>query len=665
MAPRPLRLSQWAEEHFYLSAESSYGERRWQCYPFQRAIMDCLSHDGIREVVLQKSARVGYTKMILAAIGYFAQHKRRNQAIWQPTDEDADDFVKSELEPMLRDVRVIEDVFPKFMQRDRTNTLRAKRFVSSVLHIRGGKAAKNYRRITVDVAIVDELSEFDGDVEKQGSPVGLTAKRLEGAAFPKHIMGSSPTLKGLDLTEAREQLAERRFRYHVPCPSCGGEHEVVWDKDNPRRGMKWVEGDPASVRQLCPHCGVLYTQQDYLRVWTAGRWVDQAGVWIDPECRFRTREGTEISPPRSAGFRIWTAYSKQAEWPDIVRDYEAAAAKALVGDRSDLKTFTNLTLGETWEEEAQQADENELVKRAEAWPLRQCQRGVLLLTAGVDVQDNRWEVDVWGWGRGEEAWPVDHITIEGNPADERDWFERLDPYLQSRFEHVSGQTLPIEAVGIDTGGHFTHQAYNYCRLRLHRRVFAVHGSSKPGQPVKGRSSLQDVNYRAKVIKAGVRLWAVGTDTAKDLLYGRLQILEDGPGKIHLPRELVVAPKLSPIEPDRPSAWLRQLTAEARVLAKTATGEVWRWVKREPRNEAIDCHNYALFAAHVLDLPRYTDAMWSRLEERVNPVQGDLLRAAPAVQTSAPELPEESAAVPPAPAQSRKQRARRGFVNGWR
>lgn len=659
-APTPLRLSQWAEQHFYLSAESSYSEQRWKCYPFQRGVMDCISNDEIREVVVQKSARVGYTKMVLASICYFAQHRRRNQAIWQPTDEDADDFVKTELDPALRDVRVMETVFPKFMQRDRANTLRAKHFLGSVLHIRGGKAAKSYRRLTVDCAYVDELDGFDPDVEKEGSPVTLSGKRIEGALWPKHVLGSTPKLKDFSMIEARRLQAERRFVFHVPCPACAVEHPITWGGAAVGHGLKWSEADLEDVRHLCPHCGVLYTQQDYLRVWEAGRWIDQQGVWIDPEGEFRTAEGLPVVPPRSVAFHVWTGYSPQATWAQIVREFRAAVAKAKTGDKSELKTFVNTTLGETWEEEVQKADQAELMARAEPYSLRNCPRGVLALTAGVDVQDNRFEITVWGWGRGEEMWPVDYTVLEADPADERDW-TKLDQYLLTRFRHESGQTLPIEATAIDSGGHHTHQVYAFCRTRWKRRIFAVKGDNQPAKPVKGRSSLQDVNFRGQIIKGGVRLWLVGVDTAKDLLFGRLQIAEPGPGYVHFSRDL-------------PAAFYQQLTAEARVLVRTSAGEQWRWIKRELRNEVLDCTVYAIFAAHMLDLPRYTDAMWARLEERVDPMQQDLLRAAGGKPEEGPAAPEpapdpgepKTEAQPPRTAQVPRLPGRpAGFIQAWR
>jgi len=48
--PIPLRLSEWARRHFYLSAESSYVEGKFDPYPFQTPIMDAISNDDIREI---------------------------------------------------------------------------------------------------------------------------------------------------------------------------------------------------------------------------------------------------------------------------------------------------------------------------------------------------------------------------------------------------------------------------------------------------------------------------------------------------------------------------------------------------------------------------------------------------------------------------------------
>ncbi len=611
-SPPPMSLSQWSADHFYLSAESSYVEQRWEAFPYQPAILDAMSNDDIQEVVFKKSARVGYTKMILAAMGYFAHLRRRNQCVWQPTDDDAVEFVKTELEPMLRDVPAMATVFPAHMQRSKDNTLRQKVFLGSTLHVRGGKAAKNYRRLSVDVAYLDELDGFDNDVEKEGSPPVLARKRIEGATFPKMISGSTPKIKGFSLIEGRAEEADETFRFNVPCPHCGKEHVISWGGKDKPHGFKWVGDDVESVLHICPACGVGYAQSDYLNVWTLGRWISRNGMWIDEAGRFRSPSGEVVRAPRAVCFEIWTAYSPMTTWAQIVREFLSAQRKAKAGDLSELKTFVNTTLGETWEEEVEKADHEQLMGRAEPYPLRTLPLGVLVLTAGIDVQDDRFEIVVYGWGIGEESWVADHVVLAANPASADSWAQ-LDAYLETAFPHAGGQMLRIEASAIDTQGHYTHQVYNWVRGKDGRRVYGVRGDPAAGKPIKGKASRQDVNYRGVVIKRGVKLWHVGTDTAKDLIFGRLKLSEPGPGFMHFSAGLG-------------EAFYQQLTAEVRVVQKGPRGDEYRWIKRKAgaRNEALDCTVYAIFAAHALDLHRYTRPMWDQLVDRVAPRQGDLL-----------------------------------------
>jgi len=647
-APVPQRLSEWAEAHFYLSAESSYVEKRWESYPFQRGILDCLGNDAIRSVWLRKSARVGYTKMLLAAMGYFAEHKRRNQVIYQPTDDDADEFVKTELEPMLRDVPVIAGVFKGDRSRDKDNTLKAKKFLGSITHIRGGKAAKNYRRLTVDVVYLDELDGFDRDIESEGSPTGLSAKRLEGATFPKQIGGSTPKLKGLSLIEEQEEAAVCRLRYHIRCPHCSEEHPLTFGGRDKPHGFKWVDGDPDTVRHLCPHCGALITQSEYRRHWE-GRWKSAEGVWLDEADNvFRAADGRQVEPPLSVGFHLWSAYSPQVEWSGIVRDFLFAAAKAKAGDDSSLKTFINTTLGETYEVESEKTEPSALKQRAEPYDLRTAPRGVLVVTAAVDVQVDRWEIGVWGWGRGEEGWVLDHLVLHGNPADETEWDKVLLPALQGTLRHASGATLKIEAAAIDTGGHYTHQAYSFVRRHARMKLYAIKGDSKLGGPVKGRSSLQDINFRGAVIKRGVRLWLVGVDTAKDLLHGRLQVAQPGPGYVHFSQAL-------------DDEFYAQLTAEQRIPVRVAGGEQYRWVKRRKANEAWDVAVYNIFVAHQLDLHRYTDKHWARLEQLLQPSLFDAPAPAEPQDTEPPAPPPDA---PRAPRRVGRIKKPPGFVGRW-
>lgn len=633
--PEPLRLSQWAAEHFYMSAESSYVEGRFHAFPYQVGIMDLMSNDDVEELDFKKSARVGYTKMLLAFIGYNATHRRRNQAVWQPTDDDSDEFCKTELDPMIRDVPIMQTVFPSFMMKHKDNTLRQKKFLGSMLHLRGGKAAKNYRRISVDVAIIDESDGFDVDVEGEGSPVTLSRKRTEGATFPKHIIGSTPKIKDWSLIDGRYQKADIRLSFHIRCPHCDQYHDLRWGAKDAAYGFKFFWSDPENtVTHQCLCCGEHYTQADYLKASGGGRWQSEDGRWLDEEGRFRDPDGGIIPTPRHVGVYVWTAYSPRTTWAQIAREFVNAWEKARTGNKTEIKAFWNTTLGEPWEEAAEKADAHELQKRAEPFPLRTVPLGGLVLVAAVDVQDNRFEIVVWAIGRGEESWTVDYQVLEANPALASDW-DKLDAYLTTKFPHAAGGALGIEAAAVDTQGHFTHQAYAFCRARTARRIYAIRGEPKQGQPIKGRSSLQDVNWNGKVIKSGVKVWAVGTDTAKDLIYGRLQITAPGPGYMHFSKDL-------------PSEFYHQLTAEHRVLQKTASGEVYRWVKIRPRNEVLDCTVYSIFAAYMLDLHRYTEQMWQRLENAVQPATRDMFIQPVPPAVSSPVQSETKTSLPEAP-----------------
>lgn len=647
----PMTLSTWAEKHFQLSAESSHTSGEWRAYPFQRGWMDAFSNDDIQEVTVRKAKRVGYTKTLLAFIAYNAAHRRRKQALWQPTDDDRDSFVKAEIDPMLRDVEAMKPV----LVAGRDDTIKLKMFLGSVLHMLGGKAARAYRRITVAVAMLDEASAFDRKVEKSIDPVAGAKGRLEGAPFPKFIAGSTVRVKGLDHIEDREKVADARMRYQVVCPHCDLPHPLSWGGKKVSHGFKWDAADPATVRHVCPHCREPITQADYLRIWDAGAmWVSDCGNWRYDHTlqRWFDAAGEPCKAPRHVAFvEVWTAYSPQREWSDIVREFLEAKAKADAGDTSSLETFVNETLAQYWEVELERADEHALSRRAEPYALRTVPQGGLVLKAGVDTQDNRWEIVVTATGRDHEKWVVDYAVIYGNPADEREWEEKLDPYLLQPLQHACGQELRIEATAIDTGGHFTHQAYNFCRTRERRKVYAVRGDPQPSKMIRGKATIQDVNYKGKVLKRGVRLWYVGTDTAKDLIYGRLSVEKPGPGYIHFSRDL-------------PPSFYNQLTAEARMPVRTARGLEYRWVNpNRARNEALDCMVYAEFCDQALDLHTYTDKMWKRLEDALAPdLFADLVpRSLPAAIEAAapitrPTAPAAAPAPTPAPAPTYQQRS---------
>jgi phage terminase large subunit GpA-like protein len=565
--PEPLRLSEWARRHFYLSAESSYVEGPFDPYPFQIPIMDAISNDDIREVWWMKSARVGYTKCILAAMLYFAHHKRRNQVIWQPVDDDADEFVKTELDTALRDVAIMRDVFPWLDLRHKNNTLRQKAFLGSTLHIRGGRAAKNYRRLSVDVAYFDELDGFDTDVEGEGDPLTLGNKRIEGATFPKLIGGSTPRLADLSMIDSRHRTAQERFLYHVHCPHCDHPQHLVWGGPSEPRGVKFDQENPDSAAYMCESCGALFTQAEYLRVYHRGFYRNpDTGTWIDPQGFFRGADGAILHPPRSVGFHVWTIYSPMTSWAQIVREFLHA-----YGDQERFKGWVNTTLGEPWEEKGESIEASSLMLRREQYSMESLPPHNLV--AGVDVQKDRLEVSVVAFGAEEEAWLIEHVICAGDTTGPDVWAELGDLLMDF------GVTRAV----IDSG-YNTSMVYEFVKSRSW--CYAAKGVAGSGRPLIEDERKRRARLRTRR-RRGFAPETIGVDQGKAIVYSRLRSDRVGPGYIHFPDE-----------PCFDDEYFAQLAAE-KLMTKRRQGRiVQEWVQIRPRNEALDCLVYAL-AAHRL------------------------------------------------------------------
>jgi len=626
----PMPLSVYAADHFYLSAESSYTEGNWIAYPYQNAILDAFGNDDIETVSVRKSARTGYTKMLLAASAYFTAFKKRNQAIWQPTDSDATEFVETEFNTMLRDVATIKPIFPALEKKHAHNKNDYKKFLGCVTYIKGGATARNYRRISVDVAIIDEVDGFDKDIDNEGSPRKLAAKRTEGATFPKKIVGSTPKLKYLSEIDAAIEEADAIFTFRVPCPHCGTYQALEFGGKDKKHGLKWFNNDSETAAYACIDCHALFTQAEYLTIWDQGRWEDAHGNWYcDKTHKFKNFSGEIIRPAKNIGIdNMWTIYSPQTTWVKIVKEFLDASKKAKHGDTSDLKTFINTTLGQSFEEASEKTDATDLEKRAEDYPLRIVPMGGLIIMCGIDVQKDRFEIVVWAFGRGEEMWVIDYIVIEANPAIESEW-KKLDKHLLHHYHHASGTLLNIEHVGLDTGGHWTHEAYNYVRERktakgwdtpispkIYPKVFGTKGSSTHGIKISGKSSLQDISRFNKVIKRGIRLYLVGTESAKNLIFNRLQTKDPGPGYMHLSKHL-------------PADFFQHMTNEVRVTKQTTKGLISTWVPKRSgaRNECLDCTVMTLFCADKAALQNKTQREWDLLESIIQPNQNDLFSVA--------------------------------------
>jgi terminase, large subunit len=437
------------------------------------------------------------------------------------------------------------------------------------------------------------------------------------------------------------------MRFRITCPHCDLEHPLEWGDEKVRYGFKWDKLDPlGTVRHHCPHCHGSITQADYLRLARAGCWVSDCETYRlqhgwdekgEPYARWMRADGTPCLPPPRVGMHCWTAYSPQVSWATILEEFLDALRAWKQGNHEPMVQWVNETKGETYEEKGEKADVSELQTRARAsgYVMRTVPVGGLQLVASVDVQDDRFEILVMAVGRGEvpEKWIVDYIVIDANPAVMADW-DRLWDRLQQQYQHRHGAWMSIAGAAVDTGGHFTHQAYFFVAKYRDRnpnfRLYAIKGSSNDGDPIKAKSAKWfEVNAFGRVIKKGVKLWMVGTDTAKDLFYNSLKVPEPGAGYVHFASNL-------------PGEFFVQYGNEKRIKVKSQGQEVYRWVHVSGANEVVDLTVYCYFVIEALEIPKYSERKWQHLQGLVAP---DLFSAADEPTAAATVLPQLPAPAP--------------------
>ncbi|MDX2440320.1 MAG: phage terminase large subunit family protein [Desulfobacterales bacterium] len=575
----PMRMSEWAEENFYLSPESSSVTGAWENIPYQVGIMNCISNDDIRTVTWRKSARTGFTKIVAIAIGYFTEHKKRSGVVWQPTDSDAQDFVKDEIDPMIRDVPVVRNIFPSFEKKSKHNTLDKKVFLGCVLDIRGAASPRNFRRLTKEYAIYDELSAFDDDIGKEGSGTALGDIRLTTAVFPKSVRGSTPKIKGACQITSSLDEADLILKYKVPCPHCNNLQVLKWGGDKASFGMKWDHGSPKTVGYVCEHCKESFDYSCLPKILEGGDWFSDCGVKLGRD-GFFYKDNKIIDPPEHVGFdELWAAYSTFLTWPQLISEYLKAVEESKTGVTSKLKTFVNTRLGQEWEEDqGEKLDPNSLYQRREHY-VAELPEGVLYLTAGVDTQDDRFEYSVKGWGVGEECWDIDYVRLYGDLS-RLDIWNVLADKLRKTYTRFDGIELSIGTICHDSGGHFTDEVYEFSKKHGLNWVIPIKGASQPGKPI--------ATFPRKRNKKGVYLTEVGTDNAKSIIYQRLNILEPGPGYCHWP----ISDKFD-------ETHFEQLTVEKKILSYSRGKRVFVWVLPSGRrNEPLDCAVYALAALRI-------------------------------------------------------------------
>jgi phage terminase large subunit GpA-like protein len=573
---QPLTVSEWADRYRRLSSKASAEPGPWRTdrTPYLREPMDCLSSEStVQRVVMMFAAQTGKTEAGSNWLGYVIDHAPGPMLCVQPTVEMAKRLSKQRLESMITETPCLAEKIAPARARDSGNTMFSKEFSGGIMLLTGANSATGLRSAPCRYLFCDEVDGFPSDVDGEGDPVALAERRTTTFARRKILLTSTPTVKDFSRIEA-EYLRSDQRRFYVPCPKCGAMEWLKWGQ------LKWDDRKPETVRYQCEHCGERFEELHKPAMLRAGEW----------------RATAPAGNGRTAGFQLSGLYSPLGwcSWEQLVDDFLRAK-----GDAPALKAFVNTRLAETWEEDyAAKISADGLMERRLAYRSGLCPAGVVLLTAGVDVQDNRLAVTVWGWGEGETGWMIWHQELMGDPTQTEVWGQ-LDQVLATEWDTENGKMLKVAQMAVDSGGHCTHEVYRYVRDRVSQGVVAIKGSSRRNSPAVGKGSKVDVNWRGKVLKRGVTLYQLGTDTIKTTLFGRLRHNQQAGGL-----------NFGMAADDE---YFRQVTSERQALRYHRGFPIREWVKKAgDRNEALDCMVYA-YAAMLLFGRRMNQAtMWDQL-----------------------------------------------------
>lgn len=505
------------------------------------------------------SSQIGKTETFLNnPIGYYIHQDPAPILMVQPILDSARGWSKERFVPMLRDTPVLNGLVRDPRSKDSSNTILQKVFPGGYIFMAGANSPASLASRPIRIVMFDEIDKFPASAGPEGDPISLAKKRTTTFWNRKIAMTSTPSIKGASRIEHAFESSDQRF-YHVPCPQCDTLIVLKWGGPDADFGIKWDKDQPESAYYVCQECGGVVDETDKPRMLTRGKWIATAPF------------------KKTAGFHINEIYSPWVTWPEMVADF--LEKKKLP---ETLKTFVTHSLAETWEETGDQVEEGPLLARREHYA--KAPAGVLVITAGVDIQEDRVEITYQGFGLDMETWMLDHIVVPGD-FDHKDTKTALDQQLARTFETEDGVVLTVVSACIDSG-HKTQAVYDFVKRREVRRIFAIKGVSSVGHPVIKRPKEKN--------KKGVTLHNVGVDQAKELIYGHLKVVDPGPGYCHFPfTGLQTGGEIG-------EEYFQGLTAEKCVteFKRGYPKRVWKQVRK--RNEPLDCRVYSYAAFYNLN-----------------------------------------------------------------
>lgn len=557
--PRSQTVSEWADENRVLVSESSSEPGPWRTdrAPYQREIMDAFTQPGIHEIAIMASAQVGKSEIELNMMGRAIDIDPGPILYVQPTDSVAEDYSKRRIAPMINACPTLRDKVNKAKSRDSSNTITMKTFPGGSLSIIGANSPSDLASKPVRYIFLDEIDRFPPSAGTEGDPIELAERRTETYRHNRKIVKTStPTIKGKSKIE-KAYMNGTQEEWHTQCPHCQNYSyirfdDVRFDKEAFRDENGETGYTVSGARWRCPICQRETPEHEVKRC---------PAKWI-------------VKNPKAIGngirsFRLNAFMSPWSDWKAI-----ALAFLKAKDDPELLKVFHNTMLGESWEMRDRSGVPEALHARREHYNA-EIPTGVLVLTMGIDTQDNRLEYEVVGWDRNEESWGISRGVIPGR-ADSPGVWEEVDALLDREWKLKNGMVMRVLATFMDSGGHFTQDVYRECARRASRRIWPIKGEGGEGKAYV-RQMKSGTGYRGAVG------FLIGVDSGKEAILYASGLTEPGPRYMHFPIDYQRGYDLD---------YFRGLISEKQVIHRRNGQNVIVWEKTYERNEPLDCRNYA-------------------------------------------------------------------------
>lgn len=590
-APEKLTLDQWADKYRRLDSRSAEpGPWRTDRTPYLREPMQAFTDPKVKRIVMVAASQVGKSELELNALGYIIQQAPGTVMYVHPTIKTAERFSRQRVAPMLKESHILK-VKSKTYKADSKSVLQ-KSFPGGMLIMCGSESAADLASTPARYIIGDERDRWAKSAGKEGDPWQLLKARQTTFYNAKSIEVSTPTIKGASPIEAAFYEGTQE-RWCHQCPECGEYTNIVWDTIRFNPTVKVVNNQKyytvTDIGFACPHCGVISPEQVMKR---------QPAKWIA-----ENEDAYENDGVRSYWLNAFS--SPWAKWEDIIKEFLNAK-----DDPEKLQAVFNTKFGELWEDRGDLMDEDEMLARREDYEA-ELPEGVLALTCGVDTQDDRLEYEIVGHGFFKESWGIYKGYILGRPDTPEVW-RQLDEVIDRNYYFANGRHLKIGLTFIDSGGHFTQEVYEQCRIRQAKRVFAIKGKGGENVPyISTKPSKVVINGDSRRM---AWLYVLGVDAGKQVIMSNLKVETPGASFCHFPRGE---------ERGYDHYYFNGLLSEKLVLSKTKTGNrfVWEKIPGHQRNEPLDCRNYANAAFRVWnpDLNKIFQKLKEPVEKPVQPL----------------------------------------------